>query len=145
MDTIQKYIKQRQFDIDEQVQNLEKMNLSVFIKSSSIKIDQSFDDLIQLLKEKYINIIHNNNFIEIKTEKYYIQIYFILNIYNNRINCDVEINIKDYHDLCNRSNSQNYTHVKYNLFSLTNSKLFSEIDYLIHNINNNHKFCECKL
>ena len=145
MEYINRYLNNKQDQINNLLINATLNNIDISIKETSIRLNES----IYILKDKLSNNYKCNNLyintLEILNTKYNIIIFFYIKINNNIINCTVEIKVKNYHTLCMYSNSSDYLIKKYNVTDLTDDILIDNINKINDKINNNYIFCNCVL
>lgn len=143
MENLKSYIIKKQIEFDEIIDLLNEKKIFISIDTNSIDIVNYLDSVLILLNENFYNAKKKCNIIEIINDKYVINIEFIITIKSNKIYCNVQLKIKNYHILCRNSISKDYIYEDYNILNLSDKKMIDSIKNLFENINKNYIFCDC--
>jgi len=143
MEQLKSYIIHRQSEFDKANEFLKEKNIFVSIDSKSIDIENHLNSVLILLNNESYNAKQILNTIKIINDKYNISIDFNAVIKSNKIYCNVELKIKNYHVMCRKSISKDYIYEDCNIFNLSDMKLIDSIKNLLKNIDKNYIFCDC--
>ena len=143
MEQLKSYIIHRQTEFDETNEFFKKKNIFVSIDSKSIDIENHLDSILILLNDKSYNTKQNLNTIKIINDKYNVSIEINTVIKSNKIYCNVQLKIKNYHIMCRKSISKDYVYKDCDVFDFSDMKLIDSIKNLFENIDKNYIFCDC--